>query len=176
MSRGGFERGGRDYGSRRECSCFYLRDSIQHHVIQLNVPNPKEKNFLYPPNLLTPHSSGTCPMIWQKMNWVLSSFLSLYVRCIHCLLILSFVAQIKTVKIIKDRDDRPKGFGYVEFADLDGLKDALSKSGSVRVAVIARCPTYLSTALPKSTHQNQRGISAAYVIIIISVRNLTPKF
>ncbi|KAG7451010.1 uncharacterized protein BT62DRAFT_941657 [Guyanagaster necrorhizus] len=36
----------------------------------------------------------------------------------------------KSVKIIKDRDDKPKGFGYVEFEDLDGLKDALSRSGS----------------------------------------------
>jgi len=40
--------------------------------------------------------------------------------------------QLKSVKIIKDRDDRPKGFGYVEFDTLDGLKDALSKSGAVR--------------------------------------------
>ncbi|TBU53087.1 hypothetical protein BD310DRAFT_830918, partial [Dichomitus squalens] len=36
----------------------------------------------------------------------------------------------KSVKIIKDRDDKPKGFGYVEFNDLDGLKDAIAKSGS----------------------------------------------
>ncbi|KAI0782266.1 hypothetical protein C8Q75DRAFT_504507 [Abortiporus biennis] len=38
--------------------------------------------------------------------------------------------KIKTVKIIKDRDEKPKGFGYVEFTDLDALKDALSKTGS----------------------------------------------
>ncbi|KAN0093105.1 hypothetical protein V8E55_003889 [Tylopilus felleus] len=38
--------------------------------------------------------------------------------------------QAKSIKIIKDRDDKPKGFGYVEFADLDALKDALSRSGS----------------------------------------------
>lgn len=36
-----------------------------------------------------------------------------------------------SVKIIKDRDDRPKGFGYIEFADVEGLKDALAKSGTV---------------------------------------------
>ncbi|KAH8825121.1 hypothetical protein DL96DRAFT_1612005 [Flagelloscypha sp. PMI_526] len=36
---------------------------------------------------------------------------------------------MKSVKIIRDRDDKPKGFGYVEFADLDGLKEGLSKSG-----------------------------------------------
>jgi len=34
-----------------------------------------------------------------------------------------------SVKIIADREGKPKGFGYVEFADLDGLKNALSKSG-----------------------------------------------
>jgi len=38
--------------------------------------------------------------------------------------------QTKSVKIIKDRDEKPKGFGYIEFADLEGLKDALAKSGS----------------------------------------------
>ncbi|EIW84187.1 hypothetical protein CONPUDRAFT_163376 [Coniophora puteana RWD-64-598 SS2] len=49
--------------------------------------------------------------------------------------------QTKSIKIIKDRDDKPKGFGYVEFAELDGLKDAISKSASplsgrtVRVSV-----------------------------------------
>lgn len=49
--------------------------------------------------------------------------------------------ETKSIKIIKDRDDKPKGFGYVEFATLDGLKDALAKSGqsfanrAVRVSV-----------------------------------------
>ncbi|KAK7678527.1 hypothetical protein QCA50_010932 [Cerrena zonata] len=49
--------------------------------------------------------------------------------------------NVKSVKIIKDRDDRPKGFGYVEFTDLDGLKAALAKSGeslagrNIRVSV-----------------------------------------
>ncbi|KAF9565435.1 hypothetical protein CPC08DRAFT_190477 [Agrocybe pediades] len=41
-----------------------------------------------------------------------------------------FFSGTKTVKIIKDKDDKPKGFGYIEFEDLDGLKVALSKSGS----------------------------------------------
>lgn len=41
------------------------------------------------------------------------------------------VPKLKSVKIIKDRDEKPKGFGYIEFAELDGLKDALAKSGSV---------------------------------------------
>ncbi|KAG6369391.1 hypothetical protein JVT61DRAFT_14923 [Boletus reticuloceps] len=38
--------------------------------------------------------------------------------------------QTKSIKIIKDREDKPKGFGYVEFAELDALKDALSRTGS----------------------------------------------
>lgn len=49
--------------------------------------------------------------------------------------------KTKSIKIIKDREDKPKGFGYVEFEALDGLKDALTKSGAtlsnrtVRVSV-----------------------------------------
>lgn len=39
------------------------------------------------------------------------------------------VFQTKSIKIIKDKEDRPKGFGYIEFATLDGLKDALARSG-----------------------------------------------
>ncbi|PPQ91825.1 hypothetical protein CVT25_000272 [Psilocybe cyanescens] len=44
----------------------------------------------------------------------------------------SFFSGIKTksVKIIKDKDEKPKGFGYIEFEDLEGLKDALGKTGS----------------------------------------------
>ena len=38
---------------------------------------------------------------------------------------------MKDIKIIKDRDEKPKGFGYVEFETLDGLKDALTRSGGV---------------------------------------------
>ncbi|KAF9493386.1 hypothetical protein BDN71DRAFT_1450352 [Pleurotus eryngii] len=41
-----------------------------------------------------------------------------------------FGPQTKSVKIIKDRDEKPRGFGYVEFVELDGLKGALAKSGS----------------------------------------------
>ncbi|KAI9510718.1 hypothetical protein F5148DRAFT_1281589 [Russula earlei] len=49
--------------------------------------------------------------------------------------------KTKSVKVIRDRDERPKGFGYVEFEDLEDLKGALTKTGSalagrtVRVSV-----------------------------------------
>ncbi|CAE6381193.1 unnamed protein product [Rhizoctonia solani] len=48
---------------------------------------------------------------------------------------------LKSIKVIRDRDDKPKGFGYVEFETLDGLKSGLNKSGTqlnsrtVRVSV-----------------------------------------
>ncbi|THH10308.1 hypothetical protein EW145_g1409 [Phellinidium pouzarii] len=38
--------------------------------------------------------------------------------------------EIKSAKIIRDRDEKPKGFGYVEFATVDGLKEALAKNGA----------------------------------------------
>lgn len=38
--------------------------------------------------------------------------------------------NVANVRIIEDREQqRPKGFGYVEFADLDGLKKALTLDG-----------------------------------------------
>ncbi|KIL67443.1 hypothetical protein M378DRAFT_73487, partial [Amanita muscaria Koide BX008] len=37
----------------------------------------------------------------------------------------------KSIKIIRDKEEKPKGFGYVEFEHIDGLKDALTKSGSI---------------------------------------------
>jgi translation initiation factor 4B len=48
---------------------------------------------------------------------------------------LNHLPQTKSIKIIKDREDKPKGFGYVEFAELDGLKDALAKSGNVSCSI-----------------------------------------
>ncbi|KAL9060730.1 MAG: hypothetical protein Q9162_000434 [Coniocarpon cinnabarinum] len=39
--------------------------------------------------------------------------------------------QVTSVRIVEDKiDRRPKGFGYVEFGTLDGLKQALTKNGA----------------------------------------------
>jgi translation initiation factor 4B len=39
--------------------------------------------------------------------------------------------QVTSIRIVEDKMDRkPKGFGYVEFETLEGLKSALSLSGS----------------------------------------------
>jgi translation initiation factor 4B len=39
--------------------------------------------------------------------------------------------QVTNVRIVEDKlDHKPKGFGYVEFASLDGLKKALTYSGT----------------------------------------------
>ena len=39
--------------------------------------------------------------------------------------------SVTNVRIVEDRIERkPKGFGYVEFATLDGLKKALDQGGS----------------------------------------------
>jgi len=56
---------------------------------------------------------------------------SKYIICLLPFYDVSDVEQTKSVKIIKDKDEKPKGFGYIEFEELDGLKDALSKTGSV---------------------------------------------
>lgn len=39
--------------------------------------------------------------------------------------------EVSSVRIVEDKMDRkPKGFGYVEFATLDGLKKALTLNGT----------------------------------------------
>ncbi|KAI8988271.1 hypothetical protein BDF20DRAFT_854780 [Mycotypha africana] len=37
--------------------------------------------------------------------------------------------KVSNIRLVRDRDERPKGFGYVEFEDLDSLKSALELSG-----------------------------------------------
>lgn len=39
--------------------------------------------------------------------------------------------QISTIRILRDRDEKSKGFGYVEFEDLESLTRALEMSGEV---------------------------------------------
>ena len=39
--------------------------------------------------------------------------------------------SVVNVRLVRDKlEDRPKGFGYVEFGSLEGLKEALTLSGS----------------------------------------------
>ncbi len=40
-------------------------------------------------------------------------------------------SPIKDIKIIKDREDQPKDFGYVKFEMLDSSKDVLARTGGV---------------------------------------------
>ncbi|OCF59613.1 hypothetical protein L486_02285 [Kwoniella mangroviensis CBS 10435] len=60
-----------------------------------------------------------------------------------------------SVRILKDRDGKPKGYGYVEFPSQDTLKEALGRTGaqlqgrSIRVSV-AEAPTNRRDALPPS--------------------------
>lgn len=63
--------------------------------------------------------------------------------------------EVTNVRIVEDKLDRkPKGFGYVEFGSLDGLKQALTKNGSsfqsrsVRISV-ADPRMYLSSLKSK---------------------------
>ncbi|KAL4071878.1 hypothetical protein J3A83DRAFT_2926519 [Scleroderma citrinum] len=39
--------------------------------------------------------------------------------------------EINSIKVVRDRDGKPKGFGYVEFADLDALNNALTRTGEI---------------------------------------------
>jgi translation initiation factor 4B len=70
------------------------------------------------------------------------------------------VSQTRSIKIIKDRDDRPKGFGYIEFATLDGLKDALARSGqnfasrTVRISVAEPREHALSELMQLNAQKN----------------------
>jgi RNA recognition motif-containing protein len=61
------------------------------------------------------------------------------------------VPQIKSIKIIKDRVGRPKGFGYIEFSTLDGLEDALARGGQNLAGRIIRT----SVARPRESVLDQ---------------------
>lgn len=92
----GFDRGGRDYGTRTD-RAMPPREEL---------PLPTEP----------PYTAFVGNLPYDLTEDELAEFFA--------------PAAIKTVKVIKDRDDRPKGFGYIEFAELDGLKEGLAKSGT----------------------------------------------
>ncbi|OQV09688.1 RNA recognition motif aka RRM, RBD, or RNP domain-containing protein [Cladophialophora immunda] len=59
-----------------------------------------------------------------------------YKRFLYC--------QLINVRIVEDKQDRkPKGFGYVEFATLDGLKAALPLGGITATRVAANVSTHI---------------------------------
>ncbi|KAK5380611.1 Eukaryotic translation initiation factor 4B [Exophiala xenobiotica] len=64
--------------------------------------------------------------------------------------------QVTNVRIVEDQMDRkPKGFGYVEFGTLDGLKTALDLSGSNLSGRSVR----ISVAEPPKNRQDTRDFS-----------------
>ncbi|EXJ84347.1 hypothetical protein A1O3_05014 [Capronia epimyces CBS 606.96] len=64
--------------------------------------------------------------------------------------------QVTNVRIVEDKLDRkPKGFGYVEFATLDGLKAALGLSGNN----LAGRQVRVSVAEPPKDRQDTRDFS-----------------
>jgi RNA recognition motif-containing protein len=75
--------------------------------------------------------------------------------------------QTKSIKIIKDRDDRPKGFGYIEFATLDGLKDALARSGQSFASRTVR----VSVAEPRKSGADSLAELEAQSAHVIQLRN-----
>jgi RNA recognition motif-containing protein len=45
---------------------------------------------------------------------------------------LTAATKIANIRVLRDREtDRPKGFGYIEFEDLESLKQALTLTGEV---------------------------------------------
>ncbi|KAG8908494.1 hypothetical protein FRB99_005852 [Tulasnella sp. 403] len=63
-----------------------------------------------------------------------------------------FSVPLKSVKIIKDREDKPKGFGYVEFESLQDLKDGLAKSGTQLASRTVR----ISVAEPQKEREDDK--------------------
>jgi len=64
--------------------------------------------------------------------------------------------EVTNVRIVEDKMDRkPKGFGYVEFGTLDGLKNALALSGSNLAGRSVR----ISVAEPPKDRQDGRDFS-----------------
>ncbi|CAG8706007.1 12541_t:CDS:2, partial [Gigaspora rosea] len=59
---------------------------------------------------------------------------------------------IITIRILRDRDDKPKGFGYVEFEDVESLTKALQLSGES----LGNRPIRVSVAEPPARDREQR--------------------
>jgi RNA recognition motif-containing protein len=101
-------------------------------AVPLQPIDPRGKISHYPPAHPTRPSLGTWLSMSPNLRWLLSSVDTRSVTDCnpnHRSDAHAVVSQTKSIKIIKDRDDRPKGFGYIEFSTLDGLKDALARSG-----------------------------------------------
>jgi translation initiation factor 4B len=63
--------------------------------------------------------------------------------------------QVTNVRIVEDKlDHKPKGFGYVEFATLDGLKKALTYTESNFMGRNVK----ISVAEPRTFHRNKPHI------------------
>ena len=65
---------------------------------------------------------------------------------------------LKSVKVIRDRDEKPKGFGYVEFETLDGLKNGLAKSGTQLNSRTIR----VSVAEPPKERERGSGFASSF--------------
>ncbi|KAG8745130.1 hypothetical protein FRC10_008741 [Ceratobasidium sp. 414] len=65
--------------------------------------------------------------------------------------------SLKSIKVIRDREDnKPKGFGYVEFETLAGLKNGLTKSGTQLNSRTVR----VSVAEPPKEREQRSGFSS----------------
>ena len=84
------------------------------------------------------------------------------------------LSQTISIKIITDREGKPKGFGYVEFVELEGLKGALAKSGSVRVAVLGRRPAFVNNIISLSRIALSVLMSPNHVRLISSLYSTAP--
>ncbi|CAG8538078.1 11857_t:CDS:2 [Ambispora gerdemannii] len=60
-------------------------------------------------------------------------------------------SKIANIRILRDRDDKPKGFGYVEFEDLVSLKKALDLTGQP----LRNRPIRISVAEPPREHPQE---------------------
>ena len=73
---------------------------------------------------------------------------------------LKLCLQIKSAKVIRDHAESSRGFGYVEFNTVEGLKEALKKSGTVSSPT--PFPAYsdlIFAAIHESQHPRECGRS-----------------